>query len=298
MKTHSPYKKRMLSGLRSSVCKLQTANRKLATVLLLLLLSMAGPALAQDDSLPAPVPGQKEPPALRFDQRLNQPLPLDLSFTDEDGSSVTLRNYFGHEKPVILSLGYYQCPMLCPLTREGLLESLQGLDLDIGKQFTVVNLSIDPKETYTVAAAQKASYVQRYGRAGAADGWHFLTGDEASIKQLTDAVGFEYMYDQQTQQYAHPAGIVLATPQGQISRYLYGISYIARDLRLGLVEASENKIGSLTDQLLLLCFHYDPESGSYTGTVINLVRGGALLTALVLGFAIMRMLRREDVRQD
>lgn len=228
---------------------------------------------------------------VRFDQRLDQPLPLDLSFTDESDQPVQLSQFFS-QKPVILVLGYYECTLLCPVVRDGLLTSLQNLDFDIGKDFTVVNVSINPRETSSTAAAQKAVYVQRYGRPGAAQGWHFLTGNEAAIKSLADAVGFYYRYDEASAQYVHPSGIVLATPKGRIARYLYGVDYAPRDLRLGLVEASENKIGTPVDQLLLLCYHYDPQTGKYTGLALGVTRLAALGTILGLGVGLVVLSRR------
>ena len=197
-----------------------------------------------------------------FDQRLNEQVPLDLEFTDEAGQPVKLGDYFG-DKPVILVLAYYRCPMLCTLVLNGLAQGMMDVPFDVGKEFQVVTVSFDPRETPELAAAKKKTYIERYGRPGAAAGWHFLTGSAASIKKLTRAVGFRYAYDARLDQFAHASGIMVLTPAGKISRYFYDVKYSGRDLRLGLVEASENKIGSPVDQILLYCFHYDPTEGSH-----------------------------------
>lgn len=234
------------------------------------------------------------PDALRnvgIDQRLNHQVPRDLSFFDEAGRLVRLREYFGG-KPVILSLVYYECPMLCTEVLNGLVSSLKVLSFDVGKQFVVVTVSFNPRETPALAAAKKEKYLQRYGRPAAA-GWHFLTGKQESIDELTKAVGFRYAYDAKTGQYAHASGIMVLTPEGNISRYFYGIEYAPRDLRLGLVEASANKIGSAVDQLLLFCYHYDPSTGKYSAIVMNFIRLGGIITVLVLGTFIGLSLRRK-----
>lgn len=227
-----------------------------------------------------------------IDQRLNEQVPLDLTFRDETGRSVQFGDYFG-SRPVILTLNYYECPMLCSLILEGLVSSLRVLSFDIGDQFTVVTVSFDPGETPPLAAATKAKYLQRYARPGAAAGWHFLTGQEAAIERLAKAVGFRYTYDAQQDQYAHASGIVVLTPQGKIARYFYGIEYAPRDLRLGLIEAAANKIGSLADQILLFCYHYDPATGRYSTAVLNAVRVGGAATVLALGTFLVTMWRRE-----
>jgi protein SCO1/2 len=230
--------------------------------------------------------------AASFDQRLNEQIPLDLVFNDETGRPVQLADSFG-TKPVILVLAYYQCPKLCPLVLGGLVKSLGALPFDVGNQFNVLTVSINPRETPAIAATKKATYLQQYGRPGADEGWHFLTGDEASIQRLAQAVGFRYAYDAEQDQYAHPAGIIVLTPQGKVSRYFYGIEYSPRDLRLSLVEASANKIGSLVDQVLLRCYDYDPVTGAYTLTVMNVLRLAALATTMVLGTFMAVMLYRE-----
>ena len=221
------------------------------------------------------------PPALRnigLDQKLNGQIPLNLVFRDEAGRDARLTSYFG-SRPVVLALVYYQCPMLCTQVLNGMVMSLRTMSLESGQDFDVIAVSIDPTETPELAARKKAEYVKRYARGSA--GWHFLTGAEPQIKQLAAAVGFRYAYDPKSKQYAHASAIMLATPSGRLSRYFYGIEYAPRDLRLGLVEASENKIGTPVDQVLLYCFHYDPNTGKYSAIVMNIVRLGALLTLLI-----------------
>lgn len=235
------------------------------------------------------------PPMLRevgIDQKLGAPLPLDLTFRDERGETVQLQQYFG-EKPVILSFVYYECPMLCTQVLNGLLESLRTVSFDVGKQFEIVTVSFDPGETPKLAADKKASYVKQYKRAGAEQGWHFLTGDTASIRQLTQAAGFRYTYDPATDQFAHASGIMVVTPQGKMARYFYGIEYSGRDLRLALVEAAENKIGSPVDALLLYCFHYDPLTGKYGLVIMNVLRLAGVATVMALGTFMLVMFRRD-----
>ncbi|MBX0327407.1 SCO family protein [Oscillochloris sp. ZM17-4] len=222
-----------------------------------------------------------------FDQRLDAQVPLDLTFVDEQGRTVQLGDYFG-AKPVILQLSYYECPMLCSLVRKGMVDALQDVTLNAGADFQVVNVSIDPQETPMMAANVKAATLSTYGRDGAADGMHFLTGTQDSIDRLADAVGFHYVYDETIDQYAHAAGLVVLTPKGLISRYFFGVEFNPSDLRLGLVESSDNKIGGLTDQLLLLCYHYDPTTGSYTGLVMTIIRVAGVLTVLgIIGMIVM-----------
>lgn len=230
-----------------------------------------------------------------FDQRLNEQVPLDLVFYDETGRAVRLGDYFSN-KPVILVLGYYECPNLCSLVNEGLADSLRSISFNPGKDFEVVSVSIDPGETPQVASQKKVSYLQRYGRAGAEQGWHLLTGEEEQIKQLADAVGFRYVYDPNIDQYAHASGITVLTPQGRIARYFYGITYPATDLRFGLIEASANKIGSVVDQVLLLCYQYDALAGTYSVVIMNVIKLAGLFTVLVLGAFVAVMLRRERRR--
>lgn len=227
-----------------------------------------------------------------IDQRLNQSIPLDLMFRDEDGRTVALGQFFG-QKPVILTLVYYNCPMLCTQVLNGVESSLKELSTDIGNQYDVVTISIDPTESHVLAKTKKEMYVGMYGRPGAAQGWHFLTGDEPQIKQLADAVGFRYAYDPDTKQFAHASAIMLLTPEGKISRYFYGIQYPTRDLRLGLVEASEGKIGTPVDQVLLFCYHYDPATGKYGLLISHVIQIGGALTVLILGVGMLILFRGE-----
>ncbi|WP_240695840.1 SCO family protein [Candidatus Chloroploca sp. Khr17] len=220
---------------------------------------------------------------ISFEQRLGDKVPLDLPFVNEHGETVALGDYFG-DLPVVLALGYYECPMLCSLVRNGMVDGLSDVRLTAGIDYHVVNVSIDPTETTMHAANTKAAIVSRYARPGSEEGWHFLTGTQDSIKQLADAVGFSYFYDETIDQYAHAAGILVLTPGGVLARYFYGIEYNASDLRLGLVEASGNKIGTPVDQLLLLCYHFDPSTGKYTGLVMTITRiAGTITVMFILG---------------
>jgi protein SCO1/2 len=254
-------------------------------VALLFLLLFACGARAQDVT----------PPELRdvgVTQRLDEQLPLDLEFLDEAGGRVSLQDYFG-DRPVILSLVYYECPMLCTLVLNGLLRALRALAFNVGEEFEVLTVSFDPRETPALAAAKKENYVGEYGRPEAAQGWHFLTGEEPAIEALTRSVGFRYRYDVEKQQYAHAAAIVVITPQGRIARYFYGVEYSPRDLRFALIEASEERIGSPVDQLLLYCYQYDPSTGRYSAAVMNIIRLGGVLTVLGVAVFVVRSARRE-----
>jgi protein SCO1/2 len=238
------------------------------------------------------------PPPLRavgFDQRLDAQVPLELVFKDENGQIAPLSDYF-KDKPVILVLAWYRCPMLCTEVLNGLVSALLDTPLEIGKDFRVVTVSFDARETPALAAAKKKTYLDRFGRPGAAENWHFLTGDAEAIEALTNAVGFRYSYDAKNDQFAHASGLVVLTPAGKVSRYFYDISYSSRDLRLGLVEASENKIGSPIDQILLYCFHYDPAQGRYGPVVMNLVRLGGILTVVGIGTFMAFLWRQERYR--
>jgi protein SCO1/2 len=230
--------------------------------------------------------------ALGFDQRLNAQVPLDLHFVDERGQSVALRRFFG-EQPVILTLGYFQCPNLCPLTRRALLASLQQIRLAAGKDFAVLAVSIDPTETPAQAGAAKQEYVARYDRPTGDAGWHFLTGDHATIDSLADAVGFRYAFDTRQGQFAHASGVILLTSEGKVARYLFGLEFPPRDLRLALVESAGKRIGSLVDQVLLFCYHYDPVTGQYSLLVMNVLRLAGLLTVAALGGMVLLFLRKE-----
>jgi protein SCO1/2 len=235
------------------------------------------------------------PLALRnvaLDQRLGEQVPLDLEFRDEAGKKVRLDDYFG-TRPVILSLAYYRCQDLCPLMLDGLLRSLRALSFGAGNQFEVLTVSFDPHDTSALAAAKKEDYLKRYSRPGADNGWHFLTGDEASIQRLTASVGFRYNVERESERFGHATGIMLLTPEGRIARYFYGIEFSPRDLRLGLIEASGGRIGEAIDQLLLFCYHYDPATGKYGILVTNLIRLAGIATVLAIGAGILAMLRGE-----
>jgi protein SCO1/2 len=234
---------------------------------------------------------------VRIEQRLNEQLPLDLQFKDETGRTVQLSEYFNKSKPVILSLVFYSCPMLCNQVLSGLMASLRAQTFEAGREFDVLTVSFDPRDTPEIAAEKKQDYVGRYNRPGAEKGWHFLTGDAENIKRLTEAVGFHYNYDEKTNQFAHASGIMLLTPEGKLSRYFYGIEYNARDLRFGLIEASNNRIGSAVDQLLLYCYHYDPETGRYGPAVMNIMRMGGVATVLGIG-ALLLILRRRNGKSE
>lgn len=227
-----------------------------------------------------------------FEQRLNEQVPLDAAFRDESGRAVTLRDYFG-QRPVILVPVYYSCTTLCPLLLDGLARSLRPVSFEMGKDFTIVTMTINPRETPAQAAAKKDLAVRQYARPGVVEGWHFLTGEEASIRRVTQAIGFRYTYDAKTDQYAHAAGVVILTPQGRTARYFYGIDLPPRDLRLGLIEATEGRIGSPIDQVLLFCYHYDPLTGRYGLIIMNVIRLAGLVTVLILGAFIVVMLRRD-----
>lgn len=250
---------------------------------------LAGPAAAAGSS-------DARPRALReigFDQRLGETLPRDLAFRDEAGHEVRLSDYLAAGKPVVLSLNYYACPMLCTVTLNGLAGAMKAITMDAGREFQVLTVSFDASETPALAAEKKKQYVERYGRATAAAGWHFLTGEQASIDALTKAVGFRYVWDAETRQWAHPAGIVVLTPDGRIARYLYGIEYAPRDLRLALVEAAGGRIGNVVDQAILFCYRYDPVTGRYGAAIMRVVRTGGVVTVLALAAFIVIMLRRE-----
>jgi protein SCO1/2 len=265
-------------------------SRRLLALCTLLIALFPQPVAAHDPRLhPAQVLA-----ALGFDQRLGEQVPLDLTFRDERGRSVRLGDYFG-EQPVLLTLGYFACPQLCPLVREGLFTGLQGVQMDAGAEFTVVAVSIDPAESVAVAARAKVQQIAFYDRPGAEQGIHFLTGDHATIDQLAAAIGFRYAYDSRQQQYAHPSGVVALTPDGKVARYLFGIEYRPRDLRLALVEAGQNHIGSVLDQVLLFCYHYDPVSGQYNLVVMNILRLAGMATVLALLGGVWMMLRREQL---
>ena len=254
---------------------------------LLLLLFVTG--VYADTSATAPqLPGK-----VAIAQKLGHEVPLDVMMRDETGGVARLGQYFHPGRPVILHFVYYRCPMLCPLVLDGLTNSLTELKFNIGEQFDIVTISIDPRDKPAQSAQMKDKYVRQYGRLSAANGWHFLTTTESSIKRIADSVGFQFAYDGTRDQFAHGAAIFVLTPDGRVSRYLYGFRFNARDIRLGLVEASGGKIGSATDQLLLLCYHYDPAVGRYSRRAMNFVRAGSVTTAAALMSFIFIMIRKE-----
>lgn len=241
------------------------------------------------------MPSNQVPNALSkvsFEQRLNEQLPLELPFKDADGRDVKLGDYFGR-KPVVLTFVYYECPMLCTEVLNGLESSLRVLNETIGKEFDVVTVSFDPKETPVLASGKKKAYLERYKRPEAAQGWHFLTGEQASIDALTQAAGFNFTWDEASHQFAHPSGIVVATPAGKVSRYFFGIDYSPRDVKFALIESSNEKIGTLADKLLLYCYHYDPSTGNYGFVAMRAVRIGGAVTLLALVGFVFVSLRRE-----
>jgi protein SCO1/2 len=235
---------------------------------------------------------------VRIDQKLNHQLPLNLVFRNENGEPVKLGDYFGR-KPVVLSLVYYECPMLCTQVLNGMVSAFKVLSFKAGEEFDVVTVSFDPRETSALATAKKKTYVgylPEAKRGPAENGWHFLTGDSESIKRLTEAVGFHYNFDEATNQFAHSSAIMIATPEGKLARYFYGVEYSPKDLRLGLVETSQNKIGSPVDQLLLFCYHYDPATGTYGAVVMNMIRVGGIATLFGM-VALFFAMRRRSARQ-
>ena len=274
--------------------------RNIITTAALVFISAIG--LAAQSNVPgvnpaASAPASQMPAVLtdvRFDQRLNEQLPLDAAFRDEEGREVTLGDYFG-KTPVVLAFVYFECPMLCTQVLNGLTTSLTVLDETVGREFDVVAISFDARETPALANGKKKSHLDRYKRPESERGWHFLTGDEASIKAVTAAAGFHYAWDEKTQQFAHPSGIVVATPDGKLSRYFFGIEYAPRDVKFALIESSAGRIGNAIDQLLLYCYHYDPATGSYGFVAMGAVRVGGALTVLALvGFVVMSI--RRDMR--
>lgn len=231
------------------------------------------------------------PPLAReigIDQKLNQQIPADLPFKDDSGKDVTLAKYFNGNKPLVLTLVYYECPMLCTEVLNGVLKAVNDINLRLGDDFDVLTVSFDPKETPVLASAKKTAYMRAYRHEGANKGWHFLTGTQQSIDKLTKATGFRYAYDPKSDLFAHGAAIMVLTPHGKISHYFYGVEFSARDLRLALVEASQGKIGTATDQILLFCFHYDPSQGKYSAYAVNFIRLGGIITIICLGIFIVR----------
>jgi len=244
-------------------------------------------------------PANVRPPYLTnvgIEQHLDGQVPPDLTFVDDTGRAVKLGDYFG-QKPLILNLVYYNCPMLCGEELTGLSSAMKVVKFDIGKEFEILTVSFNPKETPTLAAAKKQEYVKRYGRPNAAAGWHFLTGSAESINALNKAVGFQYQYDKSKNQYAHATAIMVLTPQGRISRYFYGVEFPPKDLRLGLVEASQGKIGNAVDEVLLYCYHYDPAAGKYGAVINNILKLGGAATIVLLGALILILIRLDRAAQ-
>jgi len=227
-----------------------------------------------------------------IDQKLDAQVPLDLTFRDEAGRTVKLGDYFGR-RPVVLTLVYYECPMLCTQVLNGAVGAFKTMNFTAGDEFDVVTISFDPKDTAQLASQKKQTYVAKYGRPEAAKGWHFLTGDQPQIDALAQAVGFRYVYDEGSDQYVHASALMVLTPGGRLSKYLYGIEFPPRDLRLGLIEASDGKIGSPVDQVLLYCYHYDPRAGKYSLVVLNVLRLAAIVTVVIIGGFVAVMLGRD-----
>ena len=269
---------------------------RVVAVSCLLVLAAAHAAGAGSDYKPEPgLPSSTLPAPLReigFDQNLNARVPLDTAFNDESGRAVRLRDYFG-QRPVVLVFAYYDCPMLCTVVINGLASALNVLSLEPGKDFEIVTVSFNPRDTPATASAKKASYIARYKQPGAAAAWHFLTGNQESIDRLTKAAGFRYVWDAETQQFAHPTGVMVLTPDGRLARYLFGIEYGPRDLRYAIVDASNGRVGSAVDSLLLFCYHYDPARGRYGVAIMRLIRAGGAATVLALGAFIFIMVRKE-----
>lgn len=279
-------------ALSASLKKVLVVTALLLALAMLAQAQRAGGGLMSGGDLPATT----LPPNLSgvsIDQKLGNQIPLDLPFRDETGQNVTLGNYFQSGRPVVLNLVYYDCPMLCTEVLNNLSSTLRLLTFDIGKDYEVVTVSFDPREKPELAAAKKKAYLQRFGKPGGEAGWHFLTGDQKSITALTDAVGFHYQWDEKTQQFAHATAIMVATPEGKLSHYFYGVDYPPKDLRLALVEASNNKIGNPVDAVLLYCYHYDPRTGKYGAVITNIIRLAGVATVLILGTFLVVMFRME-----
>ena len=263
-------------------------------LLTIVVLCGAGSALGdyRSEAMPEGIVG------VGVDEHLSAKLPLDATFIDESGNSVRLGDYFTGKRPVILQLGYYQCPMLCNRISQGMADSMKQLDLEMGKDFEVVTLSFDPKETPKLAAAKKKTYATAVGKGGVDEGWHFLVGDAPNIERVTQAAGFRYKWLEDRREYSHPAVLIIATPDGRISQYLYGVKFAQKTMRLSLVEASEGKIGTVADRIMLFCFHYDSETGKYTLAAMNLMRLGGVLTVAILALVIWRWVRRDKHTAD
>ncbi len=232
--------------------------------------------------------------SIGIEQKLGDKLPMDVELKDEDGRAVKLGDYFSKGKPVIIAFVYYECPMLCNQVLNGLTGSLKGINFDAGKDFDVLAISFDARENDKpeLAKNKKAGYVERYGRQGSENGWHFLTGSQASIDQVTKAAGFSYKWDEKSNQFAHAGGIMITTPDGKLARYLYGIDYAPKDLKFGLMESAESRVGNPAEQLLLYCYHYDPSTGKYGLAILNVIRLGAIATLIGMGAMALVFWRR------
>jgi protein SCO1/2 len=253
-------------------------------------LRYAGEAPKPTESASSTVPQLKQ---VSFRQRLGDTLPMDASFKDENGRAVTLGSYFGGTRPVILAFVYYQCPMLCTQVMNGISSALKVVPFGVGKDFDVVLISFDPRDTPAAALEKQRTHLKYWSTEDTATGWHFLTGDDANIRRVTNAAGFNYSWDERAQQFAHVSGVLVTTPTGKLSRYFYGVEYSPKELRLALVESGEGRVGSAIDELLLYCFHYDPEAGRYGAVVMNLIRLGGVVTLTVLAGLFWLMRRRE-----
>lgn len=251
-----------------------------------------GPGLAERTPQPGALNAQKISEQVGFEQRLGETLPLDLPFRDETGKAVRLGDYFG-SRPVLLAFVYFRCPVLCPQIIIGTAAAMKGVGYEPGQELEIVFVSFDPEDTPALAAEKKSSAVERYGKQGSAAGWHFLTGDAASIQRLTASAGFRYAYDPTIDQFAHASGVVVATPDGRLARYLYGVEYAPKDLKLALFEAGEGRIGGLAEKLMLLCFDYDAALGKYTVATLFAIKVGGAITLAVLIFSMIWMLRSE-----
>lgn len=240
-----------------------------------------------DDAVPPQLQG------VGVDEKLGAQVPLDLKFTDEFGKAVSLKSLIPPNKPVVLQLSYFGCPMLCDTISHGLLNSMQNLDLNIGSDFSVINVSFNPRETSADGSKKKAGYVQQYSRTGAGDGWHFLVGDPYTIDELCKSVGFKYKWIEESQQFSHPAVLMILSPTGKVTRYLYGVEFPQQTLRLSLVEASEGKIGNTIDKVMMLCFRYSPSEGRYTLFAMGLMRLAGAITVVVLGGVLLRQYLKE-----
>lgn len=284
----------MRRPVHNSLRRAPAVRGTLARAAVVVALSAFGFAQGAGPGIMSP-PANVRPPGLKnvgIEQRLDQQIPPDLVFRDETGKQVRLGDYFG-KKPLILNLVYFRCPMLCSQVLSGVEGSLKALTFNVGNQFDVLTVSFDPKDTPEAATEKKADIIQRYHRSGAENGWHFLTGSGESIAALTKAVGFSYEYDATTDQFAHSTAIMILTPEGRIAQYYYGIEFPPKDIRLGLIQASEHKIGTLADEVILYCYHYDPKAGRYSAIISRILQLAGGVTILSLGTVLLILFRRE-----